>query len=54
MSTPPRPTKTPLHEGITEAEIQQLIDEKKGLGATSCEVVTEGGKRFLVTQWPPA
>ena len=46
-------TKEELADEITPEEIQQLIDEKKAAGATSCEVVTENNKRFLVCQWPP-
>ncbi len=53
MNSQPAETKEPLAANITSAQIQQLIDERKGTGATSCEVVTENGERFLVCQYPP-
>lgn len=53
MSAEPTPTKEPLDDGLTPEQIQKLIDERKGAGATSCKVVTENKKRFLVCQWPP-
>ena len=46
-------TKDELADDITEAEIQQLIAEAIGDGATGCEVVTENNKRFLVCHYPP-
>ncbi len=53
MNSQPRTTKEPLADGITEEQIQALIDERKATGATSCEVVTENDKRILVYQFPP-
>ncbi len=53
MNPQPRKTREPLADDITTEQIQQLIDERKGTGATSCEVVTENGERFLVCQYPP-
>ena len=35
MSAQPVTTKEPLAEGLTEKQIQRLIDERKGVGATS-------------------
>jgi hypothetical protein len=46
-------TKEPLANELTDQEIQQLIDESKAVGATTCKVVTENNKRFLVCEWPP-
>ncbi len=46
-------TREPLADDITPEQIKQLIDERKGTGATSCEVVTENNKRILVCQYPP-
>ena len=46
-------TREPLADEITEEQIKQFIDEKKGAGATSCKVEKENDKRFLVCQWPP-
>jgi len=45
--------KRELDPGISEEEIDQLIQERTNEGATSCEVVTEGGKKFLVCHYPP-
>lgn len=42
-----------LADDITQALIEQLIDDEQSEGATSCEVVTENNQRFLVCQWPP-
>ena len=53
MSSQPVTTKRELPDNITEAEIQQIIKERTDVGATSCEVVTEGGKKFLVCHYPP-
>ena len=53
MNAEPRVTRQPLADDITEAQIQQLIDERTGTGATSCEVVTENNQRVLVCQYPP-
>ena len=53
MNAEPTVTREPLAAGITAEQIQQLIDEKIGTGATSGEVVTENDQRFLVCQWPP-
>jgi len=53
MNTQPKPIKR-LIDGLTEEEIQRLKDERIEEGATSCEVVTEGGHKYLVTQYPPA
>jgi galactokinase/mevalonate kinase-like predicted kinase len=46
-------TKEPLDDAITQPQIDRLIAERKAAGATGCQVVTEGNKRFLVCQWPP-
>lgn len=46
-------SKEPLSDSLTQTDIQNLIDERRAQGATSCEVVTENGQRFLVCQWPP-
>ena len=53
MSAQPVTTKELLDEGLTEEQIQQLISERLGVGATSCEVVIENNQKFLVCQWPP-
>ena len=53
MSTQPTTTKEPLDPGLTPEQIQQLIKERKDRGASDCQVVTEGSKKFLVCQWPP-
>ena len=53
MSSQQAKTKEELPDEITPEQIQALIAEKKAAGATSCEVVTENNKRFLVCQWPP-
>ena len=53
MNSKPAETKEPLDDNITPAEVQKLITERKGAGATSCEEETENGQRFLVCQWPP-
>lgn len=53
MSTQPKPIKEPA-DSLTDEEIQRRIKEMMDAGATSCKVVMEGGKKFLVTQWPPA
>jgi galactokinase/mevalonate kinase-like predicted kinase len=53
MSPQPTTTKEPLDAGVTSQQIQQLIDERVAAGASGCQVVTEGGQRFLVCQWPP-
>ena len=53
MSAQPATTKEPLAEELTAEQIQRLIGERKGAGATSCEVVTENNQKFLVCQWPP-
>lgn len=52
QSKQPKPIKEPIDE-LTDAQVQKLIAMRKKAGATSCEVVTEGGKKFLVTQYPP-
>jgi hypothetical protein len=46
-------TKEPLPREITPEQLQKLIAEKKRVGATSCQVVTEGDQRFLVCEFPP-
>ena len=46
-------TREELAPNITEEQIQKLIAEKTRVGATRCEVVNEGGKRFLVCEFPP-
>lgn len=53
MNSQPAETREPLADDLTAADIQNLIAERKGEGATSCEVVTEGNDRVLVCQWPP-
>ncbi len=53
MNSQPRVTRQELADDITAEQIQQLINERKDTGATSCEAVTEDNKRFLVCQWPP-
>ena len=53
MNPQSRETREPLADDITKEQIKQLIDERKGTGATSCEVVTENNKRILVCQYPP-
>ncbi len=53
MNPQSRETREPLADDITTEQIQQLINERKDTGATSCEAVTEDNKRFLVCQWPP-
>jgi hypothetical protein len=53
MAGQPATTKDPLAPEVTDAQIQKLIAEKKRLGATDCQVITEGNQRFLVTRWPP-
>jgi len=53
MSGQPATTKEPLDNAITPEQIVRLIAERKKDGATSCEVLTEGGQRFLVCVWPP-
>jgi hypothetical protein len=45
--------KAELPQGITDAQLQKLIAEKRRAGATSCEVVKEGGTQFLVCHFPP-
>lgn len=46
-------SKEELASAITADQIQDLIAERKGVGATSCEVILENGKRFLVCVFPP-
>ena len=46
-------TKQELPPGITPEQIEKLIAEKKRVGATNCKVVKEGGKQFLVCEFPP-
>jgi len=53
MNTQPKPIKH-LIDGLTDEDIQMLKDERIKEGATSCEVVTEGDHKYLVTQYPPA
>ena len=53
MDSQPAETKEPLPDEITTEQIQMLIDERIGTGATSCDVVTENDKRFLVCRFPP-
>jgi len=52
MSTQPKPIKE-LIDGLTDEEIQCLMDKRIEEGATSCKVVTEVDHNFLVTQYPP-
>ena len=54
MSTQPKPIKEELADSLADEDIQRRINAAMDLGATSCKVVMEGGKKFLVTQWPPA
>jgi len=51
MSTQPEPIKEPI-DGLTDEEIQRLKNERIKVGATSCEVITEGRRKYLVTQYP--
>lgn len=51
MTPQPKPIKH-LIDGLTDEEIELLIKERKGAGATSCEVVEENGHKYLVTQYP--
>ena len=53
MNSQSRETREALTDDITPEQIQQLIDERVGTGATSCEVVTENNQRILVCQFPP-
>lgn len=53
MSSQPAEVKQPLHEDITEEEIQKLIAEKERNGAKNCRVITENDQRFLVCVFPP-
>lgn len=53
MNPEPTVTKEPLADDLTPAEIQALIDERIGAGATSCQAVTENGEKLLVCHWPP-
>jgi hypothetical protein len=53
MPAQPTTTKEPLAERLTDGQIQGLIRERTGVGATGCQVVTENNQRFLVCQWPP-
>ena len=46
-------TKQELPAGITPEQLNTLIAEKRRVGATSCKVVEEGGKKFLVCEFPP-
>lgn len=52
MSIQPKAIKR-LIDGLTDEEVQRLKDERIKEGAMSCEVVTEGGHKYLVTQYPP-
>ena len=51
MSIKPKAIRR-LIDGLTDEEIQRLKDERIEEGATSCEVVTEGDHKYLVTQYP--
>ena len=53
MNPQTRETRESLADDITPEQIQELIAERTGTGATSCEVVTENNQRFLVCQYPP-
>ena len=53
MNSQPAETTEELADDITPEEIEKLKAEPTQEGATSCEVVTENDKRFLVCQWPP-
>ena len=52
MSAQRTTTKQPLAKELTDEQIQQLIDEYKADGATTCKVVTETNQPFLVCEWP--
>ena len=41
MSAKPTTTKELLAKELAPEQIKQFIDERKAMGATSCEVVTE-------------
>jgi hypothetical protein len=45
-------TREPIAEDLTNEEIQMLIKERRGAGATEVRIVVEGGQRFIVTEWP--
>ena len=53
MPSKPVTTKDELPEGTTQAEIDNICAEAEKDGATSCEVVTENDKRFIVITYPP-
>ena len=38
---------------VTKEQIERLKKVNLDAGATSCELVEEDGKRFLITVWPP-
>ncbi len=46
-------TTEELDPEITQSEIDQLIEERESVGASSCSVDTRNGQRVLVCQWPP-
>lgn len=52
MSTQTKSIKEPIDE-LTDEKIQLLKNERTQVGAISCEVVIEGGHKYLVTQYPP-
>jgi len=54
VSNQPRLIMEPA-DGLTDEEIRRRIKEIMDEGdATSCEIVMEGGKKFIATQYPPA
>lgn len=48
----PTVTRAEIASNVTDAELRQLIQDKKDEGATDCRVEIQGGKRFLVVTWP--
>lgn len=46
----PNVTKQEIGDGVTKAQIDKIIAERKKLGG-DCKVVEEGAKRFLVCVW---
>ena len=41
-----------IGKGVTQGEIDRLIEQKMRAGAISCEVQVEEGEKFLVCKWP--
>lgn len=44
--------KEPIEDGLSDAEIEKLIELRKLAGANRCEVRKENGKRYLVCWYP--